>query len=90
MVMFCRKSNVPFAFKDPVEADYLGTHARKNHLLPKHEIDSEMFKKMFDEGNLELLRRGRTKELEAFHKDSAVGHWSIMRDLLTNAIWENW
>ena len=90
MVMFCRKSNETFTFKDPVEADYLGTQARRSHLLPKYEIDAANFEKHFEQGNLEILKRGHTRKLEAFHKDSAVGHWSMMRDLIPAAIWENW
>lgn len=90
MVMFCRKSNEPFTFRDPVEADYLGTRARRNYLLPRHEIDAAIFEQSFEQGNLEILKRGHTAKLEVFHKNSAVGHWGIMRDIVPDAIWENW
>ncbi|KAL8818198.1 MAG: hypothetical protein Q9191_007992, partial [Dirinaria sp. TL-2023a] len=45
MVLFCRKSSASseISFRRPAPADFLGSHARKHHLLPKHEIDPRLF-----------------------------------------------
>lgn len=88
--MFCRKSKEAFNFRRPVQADFLGSEARKHYLYPRYEVNSEIFKNRAADGELEVLKRGRTKNLELFHKTSAVGHWGIMRTVLPNVIWENW
>ena len=91
MVMFCRKSGV-LDFRDPVEADFLGSQARRHHLSPKHEIDAEIFdnKPAVGVEVRRTLKRGQTRELEALQRDSAVAHWHIMRTVLPAAVWENW
>lgn len=90
MVIFCRKSNETFNFRNPTEADYLKSGARRHHLLPQYEIDAAVFEKGGEPGDLEILKRGRTKKIQTFHKDSAVGHWGIMRTVLPDSLWENW
>ncbi|MCJ1465536.1 hypothetical protein MMC07_004154 [Pseudocyphellaria aurata] len=90
MVIFCRKSNETFTFRNPTEADYLKSGTRRYHLLPQHEIDAAVFEKRDEFGNLEILKRGRTKKIQAYHKDSALGHWDIMRTVLPNSLWEDW
>lgn len=91
MILFCRKSIERFDFRHPVEADYLGSQARRYHLFPEHEILWDHFKsENGDTDPPEILRRGNTKILEAFQNDGALGHWSVMRTVLPDAIWENW
>ncbi len=90
MVMFCRKTKGPFTFRAPVEADCLGSQARRYHLLPQHEIDANYFAGRVSGGELGTLKRGQTQKLEAFQRESAVGHWRIMRTVLPDIIWENW
>lgn len=91
MILFCRKSIKKFGFRHPVEADYLGSEARRYHLFPEHEIRWDYFKsENGDATPPEILRRGHTKTLEAFQNDGALGHWSVMRTVLPDAIWENW
>ena len=85
MVFFCRKQNIPVKFRQPVEADFLGSGSRREYLLPKHEIMPEQFVR---EG--EVLRSGKTKELEKWHAKSALGHWKVMRTVLPAAVWETW
>lgn len=90
MVIFCGKSNGTLKFRKPVEADYLKSGARRYHLLPQFEIDAAVFETGGKPRDLEILKRGRTKNIQAFHKDSAVGHWGIMRTVLPDSLWENW
>lgn len=90
MVMFCRKKKGSFTFRDPVEADCLGSQARRYHLLPQHEIEASYFHGKESDEEFGVLRRGQTQKLEAFQRESAVGHWRIMRTVLPDKIWENW
>lgn len=87
MVMFCRKTSAHFAFREPVEADYLGSGARQHHLLPEHEIEASRFEK---QGNGEIIRRGRTDRLRASQMKNALGHWHVMRTVIPDIVWENW
>ena len=85
MVIFCKRSSTPLKFRSPVEADFLGSGARKAFLLPKHEIQSDTFDPL-----AAVLKRGQTKQLLAWQSKSANGHWKIMRTVLPDAVWENW
>ena len=90
MVMFCRKTEGPFVFRNPGEGDFLNSQARRHYLLPKHEIDASYFDDGISTGELGILKRGQTQKLEGFQKESAVGHWRIMRTVLPDIIWESW
>lgn len=88
MVMFCRKTIGDFNFRDPVEADCLGSQARRYYLLPQHEIQADYFKGR--DGEITTLKRGQTQVLEAYEAQSAARHWKIMRTVLPDVIWEAW
>ncbi|KAI1618335.1 S-adenosyl-L-methionine-dependent methyltransferase [Exophiala viscosa] len=85
MVFFCRKDYRPLTFRKPVEADFLGSGARREYMLPQHEIAPSTF-----DTSVDVLRSGKTKELEKWQAQSAIGHWKVMRTVLPDAIWENW
>ncbi|OAL37747.1 hypothetical protein AYO20_02924 [Fonsecaea nubica] len=85
MVFFCTKRQAAITFRKPVTADFLGSGARQEFLVPQHEISPDEFDK---EGA--VLRRGQTKELEKWQSQSALGHWTVMRTVLPDVIWENW
>lgn len=93
MVIFCKKStNAPLQFRQPNKADYLYSRARKAFLYPQFEIPESAFMVM---GNPEaarkmILKKGQTKELEKEHTRSAVGHWSLMRTVLPDNVWQDW
>lgn len=84
IVMFCRTSTGDFWFRDPMEADFLGSPARRQHLLPRNEVAS------VPQGKGEIIRRGHTAGLEASQVKSAIGHWYVMRAVLPAEVWENW
>ena len=90
MVMFCRKSKGAFTFRTPIEADYLGSQARQQFLLPLHEIDNSYFEGRKGDKEVGILRKGHTKVLGNYQQSSAVGHWRIMRTVLPDVVWENW
>lgn len=85
MVFFCRRRDIPVTFRKPVAADFLGSGARREFLTPKHEISPDVFDK-----SVRVLRSGKTKELETWQAQSAIGHWKVMRTVLPDAVWENW
>lgn len=85
MVFFCRKDDVPVAFRDPKPSDWLGSSTRRLYMLPKHEIPASAF-----DDQAPVLRSGKTAHLEKWHAKSALGHWHVMRTVLPDAIWENW
>lgn len=90
MVIFCRKSRETFGFRKPLDSDCIGSQFRKIEMQPKYEIDTVPFDKDIESGEIEILKRGRTKKLEALQKNSAIGHWEIMRTVLPDEIWNNW
>ncbi|KAJ9502145.1 hypothetical protein H2202_002209 [Exophiala xenobiotica] len=85
MVFFCRKSDSPINFRRPVEADFLGSNARREYMLPTHEISPSSF-----DASVDVLRSGKTKQLEKWQAQSAIGHWRVMRTVLPAAVWNNW
>jgi len=90
MVMFCRKAKRTLSFRTPTEADFLGSQARRRHLLPKHEIKDSYFDRADSSEKPKILRRGQTEILEFCQQESALGHWKIMRSVLPDFVWENW
>lgn len=86
MVFFCRKeADVPITFRKPVEADFLGSGARREYMMPRHEIAANAF-----DANVDILQSGKTKLLEKYQAQSAIGHWRVMRTVLPDIVWEMW
>jgi hypothetical protein len=94
MVIFCTKqAEKPLTFRKPIEADYLGSNARKMFLMPEHEIEEGFFEAQEGEGNPAeggVLSRNDTMRLTKWQKESAVGHWRVMRTVLPSEVWEKW
>jgi hypothetical protein len=88
MVFFCTQSSKAIEFRSPVESDFLGSGARQEHLLPKHEIPAENFQR--NGSVLTTTNSSSTKELEKWQVRSAIGHWKLMRTVIPPAVWENW
>ena len=90
MVLFCRQSPEAFTFRDPVEADFLGSPARRLHLKPQHQIPASYFKTGRRQKG-EVLRRGQISlEMQRSTMASAAGHWYLMRTVLPDIVWEKW
>ena len=89
MVIFCKKTESPLHFRQPVETDFLGSKSRETYLYPKIEIDPAVFAKA-NGGKQYALVEGRLAELRTWQSQSAIGHWKIMRTVLPGAVWENW
>ena len=86
MVIFCTKTRGGFTLREPVEADYLHSQARKEHLLPQHEMDIQQFDDRADE----VITKDSMYNLRASQRQSALNHWHVMRMVIPNKVWENW
>ena len=91
MIIFCRKSKAAFRFRKPVQADFLGSQAREEVLLPEHEIEASYFERARGPGlRPAVLRRRQTARLVGLQQQSALNHWYIMRTVIPGFVWENW
>jgi hypothetical protein len=90
LVVFCTRADRSFGFRRAVQDDFLGTEARRQYLRPLHEVPLSTFDK---EGEPRVLKDGDAKAmrmLEGWQRDSAVGHWGVMRGVVPDGVWENW
>lgn len=90
MVMFCRKSEASFRFRKPKNADFLGSQARREVLLPEHEIEASYFDRTGLSSKSNVLRQGQTAWLAGLQQRSAMNHWHIMRTVIPDSVWESW
>ena len=86
MVMFCKKMPELFTFRDPIEADFLGSHARQEFLLPQHEV----LLTEWDRNVKWIITEETMVFAEASQKQNALSHWYLMRSVIPSAVWENW
>jgi len=90
MIIFCKKSSAtPLTFREPVPSDYLGSNSRRSYLVPKHEVDVSRFADHHHHGRPVLIAK-ETGRLHKYQDRSALEHWGIMRDVVPDAVWENW
>ncbi|KAL2812389.1 S-adenosyl-L-methionine-dependent methyltransferase [Aspergillus granulosus] len=90
MVIFCTKSlSNPIAFRDPVPADFLGSRFRSRYLVPRHEVDAQRFAAI-EQGGRAVLYDKEVNRLHKYQDRGALEHWSIMRTVLPDAVWEGW
>lgn len=91
MVIFCKKAPGGVKFRAVTEKDMLDSFARREFLVPTHEIDMVKFLAA-DEGKdaLRLLQQNSTDVVTESHQTSARGHWGIMRTVLPGVVWEKW
>jgi hypothetical protein len=89
MVIFCKhpSSSSPLVFRPSTNSDFLDSSVRRQHLFPRPELEIKKERFALDGP---VLKRGQTRQLEMWHRRSAVGHWSIMRTVLPDVVWENW
>ncbi|KAF2235983.1 spermine/spermidine synthase family protein [Viridothelium virens] len=99
MVLFCIKptnQENKIVFRKPVDADFLGSVGRRQHLAPKpeHEIPFPppivKGSEEQDESTSPLLRKDAINLLEKYQFESAARHWRIMRDVVPSVVWEKW
>jgi hypothetical protein len=88
--MFCTKAKTPYQFRAPVEADYLGSFARRRFLFPRYEINLEKYWADSGHGDYMVLDESNIGELDVWQKLSAVGHWGVIRTVVPDKVWENY
>jgi hypothetical protein len=90
MVIFCTKRHggKSISFRRPTERDLLNSPSRQAFLLPQHEVGEEDF--VAGEEGVGILRGNETERLAKWHETSALGHWTVMRTVLPDAVWEAW
>jgi hypothetical protein len=90
MVIFCTKTPVKtITFKSPIKEDYLNSRARKAFLVPQYEVLESAFAES-KEGEMRVLTKNQTKGFEGWQRESALGHWAVMRGVLPPKVWEQW
>jgi len=89
LVIFCRKEG-PFGFVEPEERDFWGTQARRNFLMPKYEVDRDMFGQGPEGESVRLLMRGNVGELDAHQAEGRRRHWGLMDLVIPATVWETW
>lgn len=88
MVIFCKKTEERLTFRKPVAQDFLRSRAREVFLEPKNEVQqADLFG---DNDDAQLLRKNNTDMMTEWHHTSALGHWTIMRQVIPTKIWELW
>lgn len=87
VVVFCRKTSDKITFRPLVEGDLLKSRARAHYLMPKNEVPESAFKTGDD---VKIVRKNDTETLAKYHDQTALGHWSVMREVIPKKIWENW
>ncbi|KAI1004013.1 hypothetical protein K3495_g4194 [Podosphaera aphanis] len=88
LVIFCTNAADEVRFREPGEADFLSSAIRQQFLLPKYEVDYSVFAEREEDGG--LLRRNQTDRFREWQQQSARGHWTLMRTVLPDIVWENW
>lgn len=90
LVIFCTKViDGELKFRPPTRDDILLSKAREMFLVPKYEVMAEdLFGVEGDDGA--IIQKNETGRLSAWHQQSAVGHWKVMRTVVPPQIWELW
>lgn len=87
VVVFCRKTTDKITFRPLVEGDLLKSKARAHYLMPKNEVPDSAFMTGKD---VKIVRQNDTGILTKYHDQTALGHWSVMREVIPKNIWQNW
>lgn len=92
MVVFCRNSAGPISFRQPSEADFLGSLSRQHYMLPKAELEIPFPQAEVIDGSGEVVILKSGDEASWYDQQlvSAKRHWGIMRTVLPAAVWESW
>lgn len=102
VVAFCMRSDgsdetqegkVTWAFRPPIEKDFLQSVSRRNSLPPRFEVQ-HTFKQREEllattEKRKATARLHKTDE-EQLQIKSAEAHWHIMRSVLPSGVWQLW
>lgn len=85
-ILFCRNTPGPVSFRQPTQADFLGSISRKQHMYPRAEFAVD-FPLRGTEKEGEVLVEEAVDSWKREQEESASRHWSIMRVVLPGKIW---
>lgn len=92
MVIFCKNAaDGKLEFREPIEADYLGTVSRRHYLAPRKTLELKFPTE--EEVVVETVQTLTVDNLSEFEKkqvESARRHWKIMRLVVPDFVWELW
>ncbi|KAJ5908136.1 hypothetical protein N7495_000818 [Penicillium taxi] len=84
LVLFCKKTaGTPLKFRNPQVSRKLPASP------PSHEIDASIFEHIPRNGRQVLVQK-QVGRLHKFQDRGAIEHWEIMRNVIPDAVWENW
>ncbi|KAI0968200.1 S-adenosyl-L-methionine-dependent methyltransferase [Xylaria arbuscula] len=87
VMIFCVKTDDEITFRRPIESDYLQSLARRQFLVPQHEVPLSAISTRDEVGT---LRANETEKLAKWHDQSALRHWEVMRHVIPSEIWNQW
>jgi len=91
LVVFC-VNNVamwPLAFREPVEADFLGSTSRRRFLMPRTELEVVM-PISTDRVEMELVMESNVNNWKGQQLEAARRHWQLMREVVPAIVWDTW
>lgn len=92
MVIFCKNAaDDKLEFREPIEADYLGTVSRRHYLAPKRALELKFPTEIeMKEETVQTLTVDNLSDFEKKQIESARRHWKIMRLVVPDFVWELW
>ncbi|KAF9226671.1 hypothetical protein BS17DRAFT_775953 [Gyrodon lividus] len=95
MVFFCSPSPVPLTFRPSVEADYLRSYLRRHVLssLDKREVSISQVRGSIvwsKETEDKFLLTDLNNRLDEWQREEALEHWTLMRRILPDIVWETY
>jgi len=89
LVVFCVNNAAmwPLAFRQAIEADFLGSTSRRRFLMPRKEMEVVM-PTSTDGG--ELMTESNINNWEGQELEAARRHWKLMREAVPAIVWETW
>lgn len=88
LAVFCRKDDTPWRFREPLEADFLGSQARRSTIPPRLELDPHEVLLRLHHGDILTVRN--MKAVATSQSKGALDHWRVMRKVLPAVVWDNW
>jgi len=86
-IVFCRNSPGPVEFRQPTQADFLGSISRRQHMYPRAEYAVDFPLRGTEKADEDVLLEEAVGEWKAEQEESASRHWKIMREVLPGKIW---
>jgi hypothetical protein len=86
-IVFCRNTPGDVAFRQPTQADFLGSISRRQHMYPRAEYAVEFPLRGTEKADDEVLVEEDVGEWRKEQEESASRHWTIMREVLPGKIW---